>query len=77
MTVKEMIKLLKEFDGETEITILDGFNAGGLPSRINFGPQLWNPKDPDHTFEGDERQDYSDLESPEGTPIVVMGYGCY
>jgi hypothetical protein len=77
MKVKEMIELLKEFDGETEITILDGFNAGGIPRRINFGPRLWNPKDPDQTFEGDERQDYSDLESPEGTPIIVMGYGCY
>jgi hypothetical protein len=77
MKKSELIKILNKIEGDFEITILDGFNAGGIPRTINHGPIYWNPLDRQHTFDGDERQDYSDIDSPSGTPIIVMGYGCY
>jgi hypothetical protein len=77
MTVGDLINKLSAFDARTEITILDGFNGGGIPRTINFGPILFDPQDKERTFNGDEMQDYSDLDTPSGQKIIVMGYGSY
>ena len=77
MTKAELIKRLEGFSDETEVSILDGFNGGGQPRQINLGPLLFDPNDKSHTFVGDERQDYSDLNTPKGGKIIVMGFGCY
>ena len=75
MKKSEMIHRLNEIEGDPEITILDGFNAGGQPRTINFGPLLWVQEG--HTFRGDPRQDYADIESKPGADIIIMGYGFY
>ena len=92
MKVKELIERLKEYDGETEITILDGFNGGGKPRTINFGPVLMGPMDQENHFcqceysenvfakctcKGNDDLDYSDLQSSQYETIIIMGYGCY
>lgn len=73
VTVADLIKDLQKLPPELEATILDGFNGGGSPRTINLGPHVWDPKD----SPGLERNDYSDIKTPSGEPIVVMGYGCY
>lgn len=74
MTKSELINELNKIDGDPEICILDGFNGGGTPRTINLGPRLFGGV---AEFEGDENADYSDIKSPAGTPIIIMGYGCY
>lgn len=74
MTKSELIDRLNAIPGDPEICILDGFNGGGAPRTINFGPLLFNGM---AEFAGDERADYSDICSAAETPIIVIGYGCY
>lgn len=74
MKVEELITRLSQYDPELEVAILDGFNGGGIPRAINLGPFI---EDGIKEFEHDESCDYSDLETKEGKPIVIMGYGCY
>lgn len=78
MKVKDLIEKLLLLPQDMEVTILDGFNGGGMPRTINFGPLVDDPKSdlrtPGIVLDSD---DYSDIETPEGEPIVVMGYGCY
>jgi len=75
--VKEFINELEKIDSKLEVAIIDGFNGGGIPRTINFGPLIFDPSNKDSTFSGDERQDYSDIETKAGNEILVMGYGCY
>jgi hypothetical protein len=77
MKVKDLIEQLSQFDPEMEIAILDGFNGGGQPRAINMGPCEWDAETLEEMTEFDDAPDYSDLSVPEGTAIVVMGYGCY
>lgn len=77
MKVKDIISELSSLDPDMEIAILDGFNGGGQPRTINFGPTVWDHEDLEEMSEFDMTPDYSDLGVPGGTPIVVMGYGCY
>jgi hypothetical protein len=77
MKVKDLIAELSELDPDMEIAILDGFNGGGQPRTINFGPTVWDHEDLEEMAEFDISPDYSDLSVPAGTPVVVMGYGCY
>lgn len=74
MNIKELINRLQKFDPQLEVTILDSFN-GGMPRTINFVPTLFDPSDNSQTFEDDTAQDYSDIRTPVGMPIVIMGYG--
>lgn len=76
MKVKELVAMLLEEDQESEIAILDGFNGGGQPRKINFGPVVHDPKDPEIDWPH-EMNDYSDLDTPDGEKIVKLGYGCY
>lgn len=71
MTNEELIARLQELPLKSEVTILDGFNGGGQPRTINLGPFLADPAD------YEESLDYDDIESPKGTKIILMGYGCY
>ena len=77
MKVKELLKQLSKLDPEMEIAILDGFNGGGQPRCINFGPTVWDTDTLEEMAEFDMIPDYSDLDVNEGMPIAVMGYGCY
>ena len=77
MKVKELVAALSAFDPEMEIAILDGFNGGGQPRTINYGPAVFDEETLAEMREFDMTPDYSDLSSAPGTPIVVMGYGCY
>lgn len=77
MKVKELIKRLASYDPEMEVAILDGFNGGGQPRKINFGPIEWNAEDLEEMKDFGDSPDYSDLDVKPGTPIVIMGYGCY
>jgi hypothetical protein len=77
MKVKELIERLKEYDPEMEVAILDGFNGGGQPRALNFGPTNWDSETLGEMDDFDMSPDYSDLSVPEGTEIIVMGYGCY
>lgn len=38
LTVKDLKSRLDKFDDNLEVMILDGFNGGGNPRRINIGP---------------------------------------
>lgn len=51
LTVRNLIDLLSKFDEDLEVMILDGFNGGGNPRRINIGPVLdeIQPEDIDNT----------------------------
>lgn len=73
MKNKDLIEFLMKHDPEIEITILDGFNGGGCPRSINFNTKFEGVA----AFDGDEMADYSDLDTKEGNPIIVLGYGCY
>ena len=74
MTKQQLIDRLNEIPGDYEVTILDGFNGGGHPRKINLGPFVFSGI-PD--FKGDTMADYSDIDTPSGEPIIYMGYGCY
>lgn len=77
MKVAELIAKLQKVDSELEVAILDGFNGGGQPRELNLGPVLWDQEALDEMKELNNAPDYADLKSTPGTPIVVMGYGCY
>jgi hypothetical protein len=77
MKVKDLIDDLMDFDPEMEVAILNGFNGGGQPRALNFGPTIWDKETLEEMAEFDMSPDYSDLDVKEGTEIVVMGYGCY
>lgn len=71
MKIKELIARLQKIDPEKEIMILDGFNGGGAPRTINFGPV-------GRTIKAVDQEDSADCEEFElGTEVVVIGFGCY
>ena len=77
MKVKDLIAELTSLDPEMEVAVLDGFNGGGQPRALNFGPTVWDKETLEEMADFDASPDYSDLSVKEGTEIVVMGYGCY
>lgn len=77
MKVRDLIAKLEKLDPDLEIAILDGFNGGGEPRTINFGPTHWNKDRLAEMKKFNIPPDYSDLDVEDGTEIVVMGYGCY
>lgn len=77
MKVKDLIAELSSLDPDMEIAVLDGFNGGGQPRALNFGPTVWDKETLEEMADLDDSPDYSDLSVKEGTEIVVMGYGCY
>ncbi len=74
MKVRELIDRLSKFDPDIEVSILDGNNGGGQPRTINLGPLVYDPKKWPRCTEGN---DFSDIDTPQGEPIIQMGYGCY
>lgn len=77
MLIGELIVKLQKLDPQTEVAILDGFNGGGQPRALNFGPVLWDVEALEEMKDFDMSPDYADLSSEAGVPIVVIGYGCY
>jgi hypothetical protein len=77
MKVKDLIAELTALDPEMEVAVLDGFNGGGQPRALNFGPTIWDKETLEEMADFDDSPDYSDLSVKEGTEIVVLGYGCY
>lgn len=60
--------LLEEPD--MEIMILDGFNGGGYPRKINLGPIT-------RTITEEDAEESGDCEELVGQEVAVMGYGFY
>ena len=71
MKKRELIAKLNSIEGNPEITILDGFNGGGEPRTINFGPTLQSTTPSEFM-----KYDCADIETQTGK-IILMGYGCY
>lgn len=71
MTVRELIERLQEFDGGLEVAPIDGFNGGGHPRTLNFGPVL-----EERSGNGSDR-DTSDLQDTEAAAWVAIGFGYY
>lgn len=72
MTVAELTEALEKYDPDMEVAILDGFNGGGVPRQINFGPRLenYNQANHDQTYR-------EDLIDDEADAWIIIGYGCY
>jgi hypothetical protein len=52
------------------IMILDGFNGGGVPREINFGPL-------DRIITAGDAEEAADCEGRTGESVIVLGYGFY
>lgn len=70
MKVKDLISSLQQLNQESSIMILDGFNGGGSPRDINFGPIP-------HLITGEDSTETADCEGLVGTITFVIGYGSY
>ena len=71
MKISELIAHLQTFDTpDMDIMILDGFNGGGYPREINYGPKQINIIETD-AYATD------DCEDKIGETVVIIGYGCY
>lgn len=71
MTVEELVDKLQKFQCNQEITILDGFNGGGYPRTINFGPVT-------HILGEKDIVNNTDMEEiGKGKSVVLIGFGCY
>ncbi len=70
MNVKELADRLSMFRPDAEVMILDGFNGGGDPREINFGPCT-------HKITKKEANGGADCEGRAGESVLVIGYGCY
>lgn len=71
MTVGQLRKRLETFPDDMEVMILDGFNGGGYPRTINFGPNNYR------TITESDANECGDCEGRVGERIVLMGYGFY
>ncbi|MGG6281834.1 hypothetical protein ACQ4M3_09710 [Leptolyngbya sp. AN03gr2] len=73
MKISELIKRLKneqEHLGDLEVMIADGFNGGGCPRDLNYGPCHIKISDPD-------AEESADCENRVGEDILLIGFGCY
>jgi hypothetical protein len=69
-TVADFIKALQKLDQDKPIMILDGFNGGGTPRSINFGPVYRHVTDED-------ADECADCEAVADSTVYVIGYGSY
>jgi len=70
MKIDELIRELSKFDPDQEVMILDRFNGGGVPRKINIGPMS-------HIITHNEKLETDDCEDLVGQKIALIGYGCY
>lgn len=70
MTVGELINKLSKYDTNDQVMIRDGFNGGGDPREINFGPH-------EDQITSENAENAADCEDIVGETVVVLGYGCY
>lgn len=67
--VEDLIKYLSELPQGSEVMILDGFNGGGSPRKVNlFGERIVTKEDA-HAC--------CDCEGLEGRSVFLLGYGSY
>lgn len=69
MKAHELAKTLMGMPNH-ELTILDGFNGGGVPRTINLGPHVRNLNEQHMNCDTD------DIETQSGD-VIVIGFGCY
>lgn len=69
MRVSELIERLRNCPQNHEIMILDGFNGGGDPREIHFGPC-------GKEITEEQAEFVVDCEGKSGRRITVLGYGC-
>lgn len=67
----QLAEFFSKLPPETNVMVLDGFNGGGDPRFLNYGPRVVKV---DQKLIG-TNGDTSFLEAGEG--LVVFGYGCY
>lgn len=53
-----------------DVMILDGFNGGGEPRTINFGPV-------ERVITSKNEKEGADCEGRVGETVLLIGYGCY
>jgi len=74
MTKIELINHLKcEFSSlsdDTQVMILDGFNGGGRPRKINFGPSV-------QVITSADARECADCEDLVGKKCIILGFGSY
>ncbi len=70
MTVADLRARLAIFPDDTEVMVLDGFNGGGEPRTINFGPIQ-------RTITEDNAKECGDCEGKVGAEIALIGFGSY
>lgn len=69
MKAKELAERLME-NPDMEIMILDGFNGGGYPRTVNFGPTTYE-------ITKEDAKECGDCEGLVGWKVLTMGFGCY
>lgn len=67
----QLAEFFAKLPSDTNVMVLDGFNGGGDPRFLNYGPRVVNV---DQKLV-DTNGDTSFLKPGEG--LVVFGYGCY
>lgn len=70
MTVNELMARLSKLDGDQQVMVMDGFNGGGRPRELNFGPV-------ERLVTEEHADDTADCEELVGQKVVVVGFGCY
>lgn len=70
MTKKELLARLEKYPDDMQIMIQDGFNGGGNPREINYGPI-------DYVITNTDACETADCESIRGKKVIVIGFGCY
>jgi hypothetical protein len=72
MKTRELVErlLLDDPQGDMDAMILDGFNGGGVPREINFGPTPC-------TITQQDADKAADCEGMVGEHVLVLGYGFY
>lgn len=79
MLLSEMIKTCKELldsHGDLKITILDGYNGGGIPRTITLKPQVFDTGSITSYFFEDELDLLNKINTNVGN-IVIIGSGNY
>lgn len=71
MNAKQLIEHLSQFDENTEVMVLDGFNGGGNKRDINLTPSNLR------NISEDDAEECGDCEGRVGEKVIILGYGCY
>jgi hypothetical protein len=70
MNARQLIKILQQYNPETSVMIYDGFNGGGAPRDLNYGPAI-------HKITAQDAEATADCENREGQDVIIIGFGSY